>query len=237
MTNGPIRINNELQAQSPEHEYSITVSRPSKTQRSDFPDCVLLCTLRHISKNFLPFALLSCIQNTRSPIKSLSCLQAGQAWPLRTITLSHPQKEMFSKPPQVSHKGLNLPFVLIYFVSECLYGHDKDISTVKSNKEELNFICNRLTKRLRANEWKQDNRSQSFSPGLHLLELGSPTVSIRPPSLSLSLSRLCNPLKHPSFLAVISFPMLSASACSLSLSLFVTPTFYLSPPCFASASL
>lgn len=59
---------------------------------------------------------------------------------------------------------------------------------------------------------EQDNSSQSSSPGVHLLEFGSPAVSTRPPPLSLSLSPLYNPLKHPSFLAVISFPMLSASA-------------------------
>lgn len=133
---------------------------------------------------------------------------------------------MFSTPPKVSHRGLNLPFPLIYFVSECFYGHDKDIRTVKSNKEEFNFICNQLTTRLRANEWKQDNRSQSFSPGLHLLELGLPAVSLRPPSLS----RLCNPLKHPSFLAVISFPMLSASACTLFLFVCHPNLLSVSPP-------
>lgn len=58
-----------------------------------------------------------------------------------------------------------------------------------------------------------ENKTTASSPEVHLLEFSSPCVSTRPASFSLSLSPLYNPLEHPSFLAVISFPMLSASAC------------------------
>ena len=115
----------------------------------------------------------------------------------------------------------------------CLYGHDKDIDTVKSHKRECNFICNRLATRLRANEWKQDNSSQSSSPGVHPLEFSSPSVSNRPPSFSRFLLYIIpsnTPHSSLSFLFPCCLPLhaLTLFLSSATVSLFVTPTF--SPP-------
>lgn len=64
---------------------------------------------------------------------------------------------------------------------------------------------------------------------------GIRSVSTRTSSLSLSLSPLYNPLKHPSFLAVIFFPMLSASARFDCLPL-LSDSLCSSPPTFSPPS-